>query len=122
MSAPMKPTDKAYWMLLDDFTSTPTVYRAGCYICEDPEFAQMGLPLCFACDECGGHVPADDVECDDCGGVVMPLPEDMNTELAEELTGEARVVYEGRLDDLHERIIDTLQRIGKENLDTLEEL
>jgi hypothetical protein len=54
-------------MLLDDFTSTPVIYRAGCYICEDPEFAQMGLPLCQPCKKCGGHVAADSSECDDCG-------------------------------------------------------
>lgn len=64
----MKTSDPAYWMLLDDFTSTPVVYHTGCYICEDPEFAQMGLPLCYLCPSCKtGHVPADDVVCDDCG-------------------------------------------------------
>jgi hypothetical protein len=24
----------------------------------------MGLPLCKPCETCGGHVPADDVECE----------------------------------------------------------
>ena len=69
MSIPMKPTDPAYWMLFDDFTSTPVegIYRRFCYICNDPEFAQMGLPLCYPCMECKGHVAADDTVCDDCG-------------------------------------------------------
>lgn len=62
-----QPDDPAYALLQDDVTSTPTVYRRGCYICEDPEFAQMGLPLCRPCPSCGGHVPADDSACDDCG-------------------------------------------------------
>jgi hypothetical protein len=60
-------------MLDDDFTSTPVVHDDGCYICCDPEFAQMGLPLCRRCPECvrtgrgDGHVPADDTVCSDCG-------------------------------------------------------
>ena len=66
-------TDPAAWMLHDGKTSTPVVFRSGCYICEDPEFAQMGLPLCSPCPACqqagrgDGHVPADEEECDDCG-------------------------------------------------------
>jgi hypothetical protein len=73
MSIPMKPDDPAYWMLLDDFTSTPIVHLDGCYICEDPEFAQMGLPLCRKCSQCvkagrgSGHIAADDTVCDVCG-------------------------------------------------------
>lgn len=70
----MKPSDPAYWMLKDGHTSTPTVHRDGCMICDDVEFAQMGLPLCKPCPQCtekagenAGHVPADDEECDDCG-------------------------------------------------------
>lgn len=65
--------DPAYALLLDDFTSTPVVFLAGCYICEDPEFAQMGLPLCRKCPECvrqgrgDGHIPADDTACSVCG-------------------------------------------------------
>jgi hypothetical protein len=47
-------------------------YRESCYICRDPEFAQMGLPLCRACPACGGHVAADDVVCDDCGHDATP--------------------------------------------------
>lgn len=68
-----RPQDPAFWMLLDGHTSTPVVHRDGCYICEDPEFAQMGLPLCRACPDCIragrglGHVPADDDVCDECG-------------------------------------------------------
>jgi hypothetical protein len=61
------PDDPAFVLLLDDHTTTPVVYRRGCFICEDPEFAAMGLPLCRACPECGGHVAADDTRCDDCG-------------------------------------------------------
>lgn len=63
----MQPGDPAYHLLLDDVTSTPVVHKAGCYICEDPEFAQMGLPLCRKCPKCAGHIAADDVVCDDCG-------------------------------------------------------
>lgn len=63
----MRPNDPAYWMLFDDFVSIPVVHKAGCFICEDPEFAQMGLPLCRKCPQCGGHIPADDCVCDDCG-------------------------------------------------------
>lgn len=76
MSVPMSPNDPAYWMLLDNVTSTPnpTIYRATCYICRDPEFAQMGLPLCFPCPSCKGHVPADDAVCNDCGKDVHPEP------------------------------------------------
>lgn len=75
MSVPMQPDDPAYHLLLDDVTTTPVVYRPGCFICEDPEFAQMGLPLCQLCPACtkannnvkSGHIPADDETCDDCG-------------------------------------------------------
>jgi hypothetical protein len=72
MSIPLKPDDPAYWMLEQGRNdpskrSTTTVYRDGCYICEDPEFSLMGLPLCFPCHKCGGHVAADDTVCDDCG-------------------------------------------------------
>lgn len=64
----MKPDDPAYHLLTDGSTTTPVVHRAGCYICEDPEFAQMGLPLCQQCPKCpNGHIAADDSVCDDCG-------------------------------------------------------
>ena len=68
----MKTTDPAYWMLEDGLKdpskrTVKTIHRNGCYICEDPEFALMGLPLCYPCKKCGGHVAADDTICDDCG-------------------------------------------------------
>ena len=59
--------DPCQFMLHDDFVTIPKFKRAGCYICEDPEFAQMGLPLCYVCKWCQGHVAADDTVCDDCG-------------------------------------------------------
>lgn len=63
------PDDPAQMLLQNpNVYSTPTVYDANCYICNDPEFAQMGLPLCKPCPDCDdGHVPADDVECSNCG-------------------------------------------------------
>lgn len=72
MSNPMKPSDPAYFLLEQGLQdplkrSTTTVYKKGCYICDDPEFALMGLPLCYTCSTCGGHVPADDSRCSDCG-------------------------------------------------------
>lgn len=67
MSQPLKINDPARTLLSDNFRSCPQVFKAGCYICEDPEFAMMGLPLCKPCSECGGHIAADDVICDDCG-------------------------------------------------------
>lgn len=69
MSVPMRPDDPAYWMLFDEHTTTPddSIYREDCYICTDPEFAQMGLPLCRSCPECKvGHIAADDTACDRC--------------------------------------------------------
>jgi hypothetical protein len=60
----MNSDDPAFWMLNDDFHSTPTSFNPNCYICTDPEYAQMGLPLCYSCYECGAHVPADDCVCD----------------------------------------------------------
>lgn len=58
--------DPSYFLLVDDVTTTPVagLYRENCYICTDWEYAQMGLPLCYACPECGGHVPADDSICE----------------------------------------------------------
>lgn len=67
------PDDPAYHLLTDSFTTTPKVTpRDTCYICMDPEFAQMGLPLCNKCPECvkngkEGHIAADDTVCTDCG-------------------------------------------------------
>lgn len=68
----LRPQDPAYFML-DTAPVTPQrVNRKGCYICEDREFARMGLPLCGLCCACAasnkvGHIPADDPECEDCG-------------------------------------------------------
>lgn len=72
MSQPLLPDDPCYWMLEQgrkdpSKRSKPEVYQEGCFICEDEEFALMGLPLCYACESCGGHVPADDTVCTDCG-------------------------------------------------------
>lgn len=72
MSQPMKPGDPAYWMLEQGINdprkrSVKKIHRDGCYICEDPEFELMGLPLCTVCTKCAGHVAADDTRCDDCG-------------------------------------------------------
>jgi len=77
VSAPLKPNDPAYWMLEEGRRKVESgegikrsgVYNPNCYICLDPEFALMGLPLCSPCtftDDgvvCGAHTPADDVEC-----------------------------------------------------------
>ena len=60
----MNRNDPAYWMLFSEHTSTPTIYSPNCYICCDPEYAQMGLPLCYKCFICGAHVPADGGICD----------------------------------------------------------
>lgn len=72
MSVPMRKDDPAYFLLQEGLKdpskrSRPKVYKEGCYICDDPEFALMGLPLCYPCSKCGGHVPADDSICDECG-------------------------------------------------------
>ena len=72
MSIPLKSSDPAYWMLEkglrgDPDWVTPThdeIYNSNCYICTDPEFALMGLPVCKPCSECGGHLAADDSVCD----------------------------------------------------------
>jgi hypothetical protein len=64
----MPTHDPAYFLLTTGHVSEKTVHRDGCYICEDPEFAQMGLPLCQKCPACpDGHIPADDADCDRCG-------------------------------------------------------
>jgi hypothetical protein len=60
-------SDPAYLLLIDGVETVPVVHKKTCYICEDPEFAQMGLPLCRKCPACGGHIAADDTVCDDCG-------------------------------------------------------
>jgi hypothetical protein len=75
---PLPLGDPAYWMLqrgIDEYegrrentgwvTEThPEIYNPNCYICRDPEFALMGLPVCKPCPMCGAHAAADDCECD----------------------------------------------------------
>lgn len=58
-----QPSDPAYVLLSTGPATTPTTYSKTCYICNDPEFAQMGLPLCYTCEDCGEHVAADEVVC-----------------------------------------------------------
>jgi hypothetical protein len=88
MSQPMKKDDPAYWMLwkgirlekegismdIDDtepWLKDKPIHKDGCYICEDPEFRLMGLPLCQPCPVvvdgkvCGEHCAADDSVCDE---------------------------------------------------------
>lgn len=67
--------DLCYFMLEEGLRNLPKVlerkarsaHSNTCYICRDPEFALMGLPLCTPCPKCHGHVAADDTCCDDCG-------------------------------------------------------
>jgi hypothetical protein len=77
MSGPLRPDDPCYFMLErgradPSQRSTTTVYDDDCYICRDEEFALMGLPLCYPCPKCKGHVPADDSVCSDCGHDCRP--------------------------------------------------
>lgn len=51
-SVAMNPSDPAFRLLLDDFRSVPVVHRESCYICRDPEYAAMGMPLCSPCPGC----------------------------------------------------------------------
>jgi hypothetical protein len=76
MSIPLKPDDPAMCLLKDNVHSRPKIFRPDCYICTDPEFALMGLPLCQPCPKCGGHVAADDTICDECGFDTLPIPPD----------------------------------------------
>lgn len=63
-----QPNDPARALLLDGHTSTTDAPASKkCYICNDPEFSRMGLPLCRKCPACGGHIAADDAVCDVCG-------------------------------------------------------
>lgn len=62
-----KPNDPAYQLMLNpNVFSVPddSIFRDDCYICIDPEFAMMGLPLCKPCLVCGGHRAADDEICE----------------------------------------------------------
>lgn len=66
----LTPSEKVLYD--DNYQSTPKVHRDGCYICEDPDYRRMGLPLCRRCINCStkdkfGHIAADDTVCDDCG-------------------------------------------------------
>ena len=81
-----RPHDPAYDMLKDHLVTKPRVMREGCYICEDMEYARMGLPLCSPCCKCraggfDGHIAADEGVCDDCdheaceGCYTMPAQE-----------------------------------------------
>ena len=79
MSQPMKPSDPAYWLLEEGLSgkrplAEVTVFNEHCYICKDPEFQLMGLPLCYPCAICGAHVPANDNVCDN--GHEQPYPEE----------------------------------------------
>lgn len=73
LSGPSHLTPMERALYNDGYTSSTTVHDSSCYICNDPDFARMGLPLCRECDKCKeegrglGHVPADDVECSVCG-------------------------------------------------------
>lgn len=80
---PLPLNDPAYWMLqrgIDEYegrrpntgwVTEKTIHSDNCYICRDPEFALMGLPLCKPCPvlvdgvQCGAHLPADDCVCDE---------------------------------------------------------
>jgi hypothetical protein len=69
----LQPNDPAYFMKFDEHKSVPVIFKEGCYICEDSEFAQIGMPLCTICCKCKkGHVPADDGSCDECGWTCDP--------------------------------------------------
>ncbi len=61
--------DPAIEMLASLGTPTvPIVHDDDCYICNDPDYARAGLPLCRACPLCGGHIAADDGICPECEG------------------------------------------------------
>ena len=78
----LTPAEAGLW--LDGYTSTSTAeHDPNCYICRDPDFARMGLPLCNKCDQCSkrgeplrpGHIPADDSTCTICGTDYHDTPE-----------------------------------------------
>jgi hypothetical protein len=64
MSTITSPSDPAFVLIGLVEPTTSTVFNVECYICNDPEFSLMGLPLCYPCRICGAHVPADDTICD----------------------------------------------------------
>ena len=71
MSQPLSINDPGYFLLEQGINnpeqrSTTTVYNKDCYICNDREFSLMGLPLCYPCRFCQGHVAADDTICSFC--------------------------------------------------------
>lgn len=74
-SSPVHLTPMERALYNDSYTSSTTVHDDKCYICNDPDFARMGLPLCRECPECKeksegkvlGHIAADDSECTVCG-------------------------------------------------------
>ena len=46
------------------WTPEPNVWNDDCFICNDPDFARLGLPLCKECSICGAHTAADCFTCD----------------------------------------------------------
>lgn len=71
MSQPLSINDPLYFLLeqgikSEQRRSTSTVYNPSCYICNDREFSLMGLPLCYPCKFCKGHIAADDTICSIC--------------------------------------------------------
>lgn len=92
------PDDPAYILLHSGHTSTPKVHSDSCYICLDPEFAQMGMSLCRECPNCvragrgKGHVPADDTICTACGF------DEHEAYLMKMATKQIAVFYEGALE------------------------
>ena len=83
MSIPLPKNDPAYFLLergrKDPSKRSPiSAYSPKCYICNDPEFSMMGLPVCQPCLKCGGHVAADDSVCDLCGEDQRNLMENNN--------------------------------------------
>ena len=63
----MTPGDPAWHLMTDGQKTVPEVYSKRCTICNCSDYAQMGMSLCYPCQRCRGHVPADDTICDDCG-------------------------------------------------------
>ena len=110
MMTKMKPNDPVYWMLHDGIESTPTTYNKTCYICNDSEYAQMGLPLCYECLICKAHVPADDHICDN--GHIQPtdpveeihIRKNHGLEISFELAQQAKDVVENMYNESMENL------------------